>query len=343
MRKKLLLNHSLKEITAYVVAKGQPSFRGKQLFSWLHQGKTFEEMTNLPLAFRKTLEEEAVAQPVRIFESYVSKKDGTVKFLFALEDGNCVEGVLMGYHHGYSLCISTQVGCKMGCTFCASTLEGCIRNLSSGEMLGQIIAANNYLKAEDKVSNVVLMGSGEPFDNYQEVVKFLHLLREKEGLYISLRNISVSTCGLVPQMKAFAKEGLPVTLCISLHAPNDEIRKKSMPIAQKYSMEEVLEAGKTYFEHTGRRIVIEYALIKEVNSSVEDAKELAKKLQGLNCHVNVIPLNEVEERRLKTVSKQKAYEFIKALEKEKISSTLRRTMGEDIGGACGQLRRSLIE
>lgn len=343
MNKTVLLDLNVEEMQAYVKEKGQPAFRGKQLFSWLHQGISFEQMSNLPLPFRIVLREEALDLPIKVLEVFTSQKDDTVKFLYSLQDGNCVEGVLMSYHHGYSLCVSTQVGCKMGCTFCASTLNGWVRNLSAGEILGQIIAANNFLKGEHKISNVVLMGSGEPLDNYDEVVKFLCLLKEKEGVNLSLRNISLSTCGLVPKIKDLADEGLPVTLCISLHAPNDEIRQKSMPIAKLYTMDGILEACRYYLEKTGRRIIFEYALIRNLNSAPIHAKQLAQKLRGLQCHVNLIPLNEVKERNLETVSKNIAQTFLKALEEEHISATLRRTMGEDIGGACGQLRRSRLE
>ncbi len=343
MSKTILLDFNRQQLEAYAKEKGQPAFRGKQLFTWLHQGAAFENMSNLPLGFREQLTKEALDQPVQIAEVFSSQKDDTVKFLYALHDGNCIEGVLMSYHHGYSLCVSTQVGCNMGCTFCASTLNGCVRNLSAGEILGQVIAANNYLKGEHKVSNVVLMGSGEPLDNYDDVVTFLRLLKEKEGINLSLRNISLSTCGLVPQIRTLADEGLPVTLCISLHAPNDEIRQKSMPIARRYSMEEILDACRYYLEKTGRRIIFEYALIHNLNSAPAHAKELAGKLRGLQCHVNLIPLNEVEERALQTVSKPVAQAFLKILADNHISATLRRTMGEDIGGACGQLRRSRLE
>ena len=319
-----------------------PAFRAKQIFRWIHQGADFDGMTNLPLALREQLKQEAVAQPVRIITERRSKIDDTVKFLFGLRDGNCVEGVLMHYHHGYTLCLSTQVGCRMGCTFCASTLDGCVRNLTPGEMLGEILAANRYLKGKDRVHNIVLMGSGEPLDNYDNVMKFLRLLREEDGVNIGLRNVSLSTCGIVPRMYDLAEENLPVTLSVSLHAPNDEIRRKTMPIAKAYPMEDLLRACRNYVEKTGRRVIFEYALVGEVNCLEEHAVELAAKLRGLQCHVNLIPLNVVEERDLKGVNEQIVRRFKEKLESLHISVTRRREMGDDIEGACGQLRRKTL-
>jgi len=328
------------ELTAWVRDAGWPAFRGKQLFTWIHRSRDFDEMTNLPKDMRERLAETAVAQPVKILLEKKSRLDGTVKFLFGLKDGNCVEGVLMRYKYGVSLCISTQVGCRMGCTFCASTLEGCVRNLTAGEMLGEILCANRYLEPEElRVSHVVLMGSGEPLDNYEQVMKFLRLLREEEGVRIGLRNISLSTCGLVPQMKKLAEENLPVTLSVSLHAPNDAIRQTTMPIAKRYSMEEVLEACRYYIHKTGRRIIFEYALSEGVNAEEKHAAELASRLRGMQCHVNLIPLNAVKERGMKGVSEETVRRFMRALEDRHISVTRRREMGDDIDGACGQLRR----
>lgn len=333
------------ELVAWGKERGLPAFRGKQIFQWIHRGADFPEMTNLSRDLREQLSREAIAQPVRIALKRVSALDGTVKFLYALRDGNCVEGVLMKYHYGYSLCISTQVGCRMGCRFCASTLEGCLRNLTAGEMLGEILAANRYLKEEGKeenVSHVVLMGSGEPLDNYENVIRFLRLLREKNGIRLSLRNVSLSTCGLVPKMRQLADENLPVTLCVSLHAPNDEIRRQTMPIANRYAMEDVLEACRYYVAKTGRRVIFEYALTDGVNSAPEQARELAGKLRGLQCHVNLIPLNTVKERNLKGVREDTVRRFLETLEEEHISATRRREMGDDIEGACGQLRRKTL-
>ncbi len=338
------------EMEKWAKSQGLPAFRGKQIFHWIHRGEDFDGMRNLPADLRTQLKERATAQPVAIRTERVSELDGTVKFLFSLEDGNCVEGVLMRYHYGFSLCISTQVGCRMGCRFCASTLEGCIRNLSAGEMLGEVLAANRYLREREKgaetpprVSHVVLMGSGEPLDNYEQVMKFLRLLREPEGIQLSLRNVSLSTCGLVPEMRRLAEEDLPVTLCVSLHAPNDEIRRKTMPIANRYAMDEVLEACRNYIRRTGRRVIFEYALSEGVNSSEENARELAARLRGMQCHVNLIPLNEVRERDMKGVNGETVRRFLKTLEAEHISATRRREMGDDIEGACGQLRRKTIQ
>ena len=365
-------------------AEGIPAFRGEQIFQWIHRGADFPEMSNLPAALRDQLAETAIAQPVWIRLERVSRLDGTVKFLYALPDGNCVEGVLMKYHYGYSLCISTQVGCRMGCRFCASTLDGCVRNLTAGEMLGEVLAANRYLQEhtpaaerpeeeqifaektthpEEKgrkssggekrelsvrqepprVSHVVLMGSGEPLDNYDQVMKFLRLLREPEGIQLSLRNVSLSTCGLVPEMYRLAEENLPVTLCVSLHAPNDGIRRRTMPIANRYSIEEILDACRYYIRKTGRRVIFEYALTDGVNSGEAEARELAVRLRGMQCHVNLIPLNAVKERELKGVTEKTVSRFLRTLEEEHISATRRREMGDDIDGACGQLRRNTLK
>jgi len=330
------------ELVAWCKEQGLPTFRAKQIFRWIHQGADFQEMSNLPLSLRQQLSESAVAQPVKIIEERRSRIDETVKFLFGLRDGNCVEGVLMSYHHGHTLCISTQVGCRMGCTFCASTLDGCVRSLTPGEMLGEILCANRYLGGEDRVHNVVLMGSGEPLDNYDNVMKFLRLLREPEGVNIGLRNVSLSTCGLVPKMYDLAEENLPVTLSVSLHAPNDAIRQQTMPIAKVYPMEDVLAACRNYIEKTGRRVIFEYALVGGLNCEEKHAVELASRLRGMQCHVNLIPLNVVEERHLQGVTESTVRRFMETLERLHISVTRRREMGDDIEGACGQLRRKTI-
>ena len=249
----------------------------------------------------------------------------------------------MRYKYGVSLCISTQVGCRMGCKFCASTLEGRVRDLTAGEMLGEVLSANRYLAPEkEKVSHIVLMGSGEPLDNYDEVIRFLQLLREPDGIQLSLRNVSLSTCGIVPKMYDLAEEGLPVTLCVSLHAPNDEIRLKTMPIAAVYPIRDILEACRNYIGKTGRRVIFEYALSEGLNADVKHAEELAKLLRGMQCHVNLIPLNTVEERDLAGVTEEKVRQFLKTLQDRGISATRRREMGDDIEGACGQLRRKTI-
>lgn len=331
------------ELTEWVRVQGWPAFRGKQIFEWMHRGADFDGMTNLPLAMREQLKATAIAQPTEILEYRQSALDDTVKFLFGFRDGNCVEGVLMHYHHGYTLCISTQVGCKMGCKFCASTLEGCVRSLTAGEMLGEIFCANRFLNGRDRVHNVVLMGSGEPLDNYEQVTRLFRLLREESGVCIGLRNVSLSTCGLVPEIRRLADENLPVTLSLSLHAPNDEIRRQTMPIANRYPMKDVLDACRYYIEKTGRRVIFEYAMIGGVNSELAHAEELASRLRGMQCHVNLIPLNEVKERGLKGVSEATVQAFLRRLESLNISATRRREMGDDIEGACGQLRRKVLK
>ena len=326
------------ELRQWLSQRGEKGFRADQVFTWLHKGASFDEMSNLSRDLREKLKAEAVDQPVQVLETRVSRLDGTRKFLFSLRDGNCVEGVLMRYAYGCTLCISTQVGCRMGCRFCASTLEGCVRNLTAAEMLGQVQCANRALNGE-KVHNIVLMGSGEPLDNYDQVVRFLRLVSCPEGLGIGLRHISLSTCGLVPQVRRFAEEGLPVTLSLSLHAPNDEIRRQLMPIAHRYTMEETLDACKAYLQKTGRRIVLEYALVDGLNADERSARELAGWLRGMQCHVNLIPLNTVPERHLKGVTEKQVQAFLHVLEEMHISATRRREMGDDIEGACGQLRK----
>ena len=324
---------------------GESRFRAGQIAQWLARGADISEMTNLSAALRARLSEIAVSNPVRILTSLKSKLDETEKYLYALPDGNIVEGVLMRYHHGDTLCVSTQVGCRMGCAFCASTLDGKVRDLTAAEILGQVAAVNRHIQAADpgrRVHNIVLMGSGEPLDNYDNVVRFLRLVNDPKGLNISLRNISLSTCGLVRRMYDFAAEGLPVTLSLSLHAPNDEIRRKIMPVANAYGYEEVLAACKYYVERTGRRVILEYALIKNLNSDVRCAEELARRLRGLRCHVNLIPLNDVKERKLEAPDRRTVDTFLKRLELKHISATVRREMGADIEGACGQLRRKFI-
>ena len=330
------------ETRDFAVSQGLPAFRGDQLHDAVMKGLDFPEMTTLPRALRDSLQTISVACSVSIRERYVSKLDGTIKYLFALRDGNCVEGVLMHYHYGYSLCISTQVGCNMGCAFCASTLDGCVRNLTASEMIGEVLCANRDLGDKGRVGHIVLMGAGEPLDNFEEVTHFLRLVRDEDGVGVGLRNVSVSTCGLVEKMRKFADMNLPVTLSVSLHAPNDVIRRKIMPVARRYSMEELLEACRYYVEKTGRRVIFEYALIGGVNAGVEHAKELAQRLRGLQCHVNLIPLNAVPERHLKGVDENTVQAFLHTLEKLHISATRRREMGDDIAGACGQLRRKVL-
>ena len=329
------------ELSDWCKAQGMPAFRGKQIFRWIHQGTDFDAMTNLPAAMRAQLKEIAVAQPVSIIDERKSQIDDTVKFLFGLKDGNCVEGVLMHYHHGYTLCISTQVGCRMGCKFCASTLEGCVRSLTAGEMLDQIYRIQKDIG--ERVSNLVMMGTGEPLDNYDNAVKFIRMLSDEHGLNISQRNITLSTCGIVPRMRQLADEGFQITLALSLHAPNQEKRKALLPIAGKYEIHEAVDACRYYYEKTGRRITFEYSLVGGQNDSKEDAKQLYELIHGINCHVNLIPVNPVKERSYVQSERKVIVEFKNKLENCGINVTIRREMGRDIGGACGQLRKSYMD
>ncbi len=340
-----LADLSKDELTALIAEWGEPKYRAVQAFEWLKKGARALEMTNLPQPLREKL----AAIPyggVTIEQKFLSQKDGTVKYLFRLEDENLVEGVLMRYHYGNTLCLSTQVGCSMGCKFCASTLEGCVRNLRVGELLGQIHAVERDEPTPEpghrNVTNLVLMGSGEPLDNYENVVAFLRFVTAQDGLRISARNISVSTCGIVPKIDSFIDDAPHVTLSISLHAHGDETRSSLMPINRAYPIGELLAASRRYAEKTGRRVVFEYALIDGVNASPSDAEALAKKLRGMLCHVNLIPLNPVPERGLAGVSRADAQKFCDRLTELKISATVRREMGTDIDGACGQLRRRIL-
>ncbi len=348
--KKILQDLSLAETEELVLALGEKKFRAKQLFEGLTQGKTVEEITSLSKGFKARLLEEYENAPVTVQEVFVSK-DGTEKYLFRLADGNLIEGVLMKYKYGYTQCVSTQVGCRMGCKFCASTLGGLVRNLTAGEILSQILVVNALHKKDIQngvsnaraVTNVVLMGSGEPLDNYDETVKFLRLVTAEEGLCISGRNISLSTCGLVPKMYALANEGIPVNLTVSLHATDDITRARTMPVAKAYKIAEILKACDNYFQKTGRRYYFEYTLIEGENCDEAHADALVKLLKGKPCHVNLIRLNEVKERALRATDDKKAYRFLGRLEKGGVSATLRRQIGVDIGGACGQLRASYLE
>lgn len=333
------------ELEALLHDWNEPKYRMKQVYEWLNKGARPNEMTNLPAALREKLASVPYGG-VEIERKLLSEKDGTVKYLFRLEDENLVEGVLMRYHYGNTLCLSTQVGCNMGCKFCASTLEGCVRNLRVGEMLGQILAVERDEPPSEPghrtVTNLVLMGSGEPLDNYDNVVSFLNRVTSQDGLRISPRNISVSTCGIVPKIDAFLQDAPHVTLSISLHAHDDETRSSLMPINKAYPIGEVIAAAKRYAEATGRRVVFEYALIGGVNSSLEDADALSRKLRGILCHVNLIPLNPVPERGLAGVTRSEADRFCQRLTERNISATVRREMGTDIEGACGQLRRRIL-
>ena len=341
--KHMLLSDTPESMREYFNSISQPAYRAKQVFAWLHRGVPFSGMSNLPKTLREQLMETAVDFPLAIEKYYQSQQDDTVKFLFRCPDGNVIEGVVMHYRYGYSLCISTQIGCRMGCKFCASTQNGCVRNLKTGEMLCQVILANRYLRDKGKIGHVVLMGSGEPLDNYEEVVRFLRLVNHPDGLNISMRSLSLSTCGLAPQIDRLADEGLGITLSISMHAPNDDIRGQIMPIAKRYPIGELMGSVRQYVQKTGRRVLIEYALIDQLNSGPEHATELAGLLGGLQCHVNLIALNHVKESALKPASKAVIQAFLQTLERHKVSVTLRREMGRDISGACGQLRNHYLK
>ena len=343
--KEFLLNLDITELKTALIAAGEKPFRAAQIFRALHAGAEFSEMTELSKTLRAALDGKYVAQPVKILKTFVSA-DGTEKYLFSLSDGNVIEGVLMKYKYGYTLCISTQVGCRMNCAFCASGLSGLIRNLQPAEMLGEIIAVNKKqgggLGEKRKVINVVLMGSGEPFDNYDNTVKFLRLLSAPDGINVSPRNVSLSTSGLVPQMYAFANEKIPLNLTVSLHSPFDEERRKIMPVAKRYSIAEILAACENYFAATGRRYIFEYVLIKGENDTPRHAEALIGLLKGKPCHVNLIRLNAVKEKGLTAGTEKEAYRFMGVLVRGGLSATVRRKMGEDIEGACGQLRRRFL-
>ena len=331
------------QLADYVTQMGLPAFRARQLFQRIHEkaAESFDEMSNLPAQLRSALQESCDLVVLRTADVKISAIDGTRKYLFALPDGNVIESVLMKYKYGNSVCISSQVGCRMGCRFCASTLDGLERNLRPSEMLDQIYRIQRHLG--ERISHVVVMGSGEPMDNYDNLVAFIRLLTHEQGLNLSQRNITVSTCGIVPGILRLAEEGLPVTLALSLHAPNDQVRRTLMPIALRYPLSEVLDACQTYYEKTGRRLTFEYSLVKGVNDNLEEARQLARLLRGRHGHVNLIPVNPIKERDY-VQSDPKAIEAFKNyLEKQGIHVTIRREMGRDIAGACGQLRKSYIQ
>ena len=332
-------SRTIEELKELLAGWGEKPFRAAQLFCWLHEKRvdSYEDMTNLSKALREKLVEECSLTKIKEIDRLESV-DGTKKFLFELSDGQAIESVLMKYHHGNSVCISSQAGCRMGCRFCASTLGGLIRNLTASEMLEQIYEIERI--TGDTVSNVVVMGTGEPMDNYDNLVRFVRILSAKEGKNISVRNITVSTCGIVEGMKRLAEENLPLTLALSLHAPNDEVRKQLMPVANKYKIEEVLQACDYYYEKTSRRITYEYSLVEGVNDTAECAKELAGRLRGKNCHVNLIPVNPIKERNYRKSREAAIQNFKNILEKNRINCTIRREMGSDINAAGGQLRRS---
>ncbi len=343
LEKKDIKSLGLEQLKEEFASMGEKAFRAKQTYEWMHQklARSFDEMTNLSKDFREKCKEKYEYTSLEILRVQESKLDGTKKFLFGLRDGNVVESVWMKYKHGNSVCISSQVGCRMGCRFCASTLDGLERNLLPSEMLDQIYTISRY--TNERVSNVVIMGSGEPMDNYDNFLQFVRLLTDENGLHISARNVTVSTCGLVPQIRMLAKEHLQITLALSLHATTDEKRKKLMPIAYKYSISELMDACKFYFEQTGRRITFEYSLVGGVNDTQEDADELVALASPLNCHINLIPVNPIKERDFVQSDDRHIQAFKNKLEKNHIQVTVRREMGRDIDGACGQLRRSYIQ
>ena len=329
---------TLPELTEAVKALGQPAFRGKQIYSWLHQGvRGYEEMTNIPKALRERLAEQYPFTPPQVVRKQESKQDGTIKYLWKLSDGNCVETVLMRYHYGNTVCISTEVGCRMGCAFCASTLGGLVRRLEPEEMLDQVLFTQ--VDSGLPVSHIVLMGIGEPLDNFDNVMRFLELVNSENGMNISMRHISLSTCGLVPKIDELAKRKLQLTLSVSLHAPSDEVRNTIMPVNKAYPTEELLAACRRYYAATNRRISFEYAMIDGVNDTPAHAKLLLKRLKGLPAHMNLIPLNHVEESPLKPSTKAAVAAFQKILEDGGVPATVRRTLGGDIDASCGQLRR----
>ena len=339
--KKDLCSLTLEELTGWMKEEmGQPAYRARQLFQWLHekQAESFSQMTNLPGELREKLENTAAAQPVKVKMRLESSQDGTRKFLYQLRDGNLVEGVWMEYRHGPSLCISTQVGCRMGCVFCASTLGGKVRDLTPGEMLGEVYEAQRQMGR--RISSLVLMGIGEPLDNYDNVVKFLRLLSSPQGQNLSLRHVSLSTCGLVDRIRDLAKLRLGLTLSVSLHAPDDRVRSGLMPVNKRWDTAQLISACKDYFDATGRRISFEYALMDQINDSPQQAEQLGLLLRGLNCHVNLIPLNPVREREALGRSRPDAVAlFATRLAQMGVNVTVRRELGQDIAAACGQLRR----
>ncbi len=332
-----LLDYSCDDLKKLAKEFGQPEFRGKQIFEWIYRGAdSFDDMSNLPKNFRERLTQEATINSVKICEKYVSKIDETRKYLLELSDGNFVESVLMKYEYGYTICVSSQVGCKMGCKFCASTLNGWVRNLTPGEILGQVMCVQNDLG--QRISNIVMMGIGEPLDNFDNVLKFIELVNTPGGLNIGQRHISISTCGLVDKIRELAGKKMQITLLISLHAPDDERRSQIMPINNKYSILQLMDACDFYIQQTGRRISFEYTLISGVNDNLAEADKLADLVRGKLCHVNLIPVNKVVETGFDKSSRQRVDEFRTRLEKRGISATVRREMGSDINAACGQLR-----
>ncbi len=337
--KKDIVSFGYEELLAEMERIGEKPFRGKQIYSWLHEklAEDFSQMTNLSVALREKLDGMYEIKKVEVAARQISKKDPTEKFLFALSDGSMIESVLMKYDYGNSVCISSQAGCRMGCRFCASAIGGLERNLLPSEMLGQIYRIQKLIG--ERISNVVVMGTGEPLDNYDNFLQFVRMISDEHGLHISQRNITASTCGIVPEIKRLAGEGLQITLALSLHASNQEKRRALMPVANRYELSEVMAACDDYFEKTGRRPTFEYSLVKGVNDGPEDVRELTALLSRRNCHLNLIPVNPVEERDFERPDRKNALAFKNKLEKNGINVTIRRERGSDIDGACGQLRR----
>ena len=337
-----LKSQTLPELAGIFKELGQPQFRAKQVYTWLHKGvRSYDEMTNLPKALRETLEERYPICPPEVVRRQESQRDGTIKYLWRLSDGNCVETVLMRYHYGNTVCISTEVGCRMGCAFCASTLGGLVRRLEPQEMLDQVLFTQ--VDSGLPISHIVLMGIGEPLDNFDNVMRVLELVNSPEGMNISMRHISLSTCGLVPKIDELAQKKLQLTLSISLHAPNNEIRNRIMPVNKAYPIEQLLDACRRYYQATSRRISFEYAMIRGVNDSPENARELLERMKGLPAHFNLIPLNHVEESPLQPSTRASVAAFQKILEDGGIPTTVRRTLGGDIDASCGQLRRKYTQ
>ena len=329
---------NLAEMQAMMKDMGEPAFRAKQIFVWLHKGVTsFDGMTNLSKSLREKLEENCYITAPKVVRKQTSQKDGTIKYLWQLGDGNCVETVVMRYHHGNSVCISSEVGCAMGCAFCASTIGGLVRRLTPSEMVDQVLFSS--LDSGLPISNIVLMGIGEPLDNYDTVMRFLELINSPDGMNIGMRHISLSTCGLVRKIEQLAERDLQLTLSVSLHAPDNETRSGIMPVNRAFPLEQLIPACRKYYEKTGRRISFEYAMIKGVNDTKEQCSKLIRLLHGLPCHVNLIPLNRVEESPLQPSTRQDVLAFQKQLEAAGITATVRRTLGSDIDASCGQLRR----
>lgn len=330
------------ELISYLKEIGEPRFRAEQIFSWLHKGvEDYDEMTNLSKATRQKLKENTYVSTLKIRLKLTSKIDGTIKYLFELPDGNCIESVVMRYHHGLTICISSQIGCRMGCRFCASTIGGLSRSLTAGEILNQVIFAQKDIG--ERISNIVIMGIGEPMDNYDNILKFLHNVNNEKGLNIGYRHITLSSCGVVPELMKLADEELPITLTISLHAPNDEIRDEIMPVNHKWKIKELMECCRYYVNKTGRRISFEYSLIHGVNDSKDNARELAELVRPLHGHVNLIPVNKVKERSYIKSSEKEIREFKELLGELGINATVRRELGSDINASCGQLRKKVID